>query len=79
MSRFVPPGSTRIGATLQRAAGGNATTPVLGVAFSLPTGGTALVLQNAQDTAEQVAVEDPRAGALGWFEMPAHSIVTLTW
>ncbi len=79
VSRFIPPGSIRIGSTLQRATGGNSTTPVLGVAFSLPAGGTALVLQNAQDTAEEVAVEDPRAGHLGWFSMPPHSIVTLTW
>ena len=79
LSRFVPPGSTRIGATLQRATGANATTPLLGVAFSLPSGGTALVLQNAQDTVEEVTVADPRVGSLGWFPLPPHSIVTLTW
>lgn len=78
VSRFVPPNSTRIGAALARE-GSNATTPVLGAAFLTPAGSTVLVLQNAQDTAEQVAVDDPRAGSLGWVEVPAHSIMTLEW
>jgi len=78
VSRFVPPGSVRLGAALARA-GGNGSTPVLGAAFATPANTTVLVLQNAQDTAELVAVDDPRAGSLGWAEVPAHSIVTLEW
>jgi glucosylceramidase len=79
VSRFVPPGSVRLGASLARVSGGNATSPLLGVPFETPEGGTALVLQNAQDSSEWVAVDDARAGHLGYFELPPHSIVTLTW
>jgi glucosylceramidase len=79
VSRFVPPGSVRLGAALSREGGGNATTPILGAAFATPSGSTVLILQNSQDTAESVAVDDPRAGSLGWMQVPAHSIVTLEW
>jgi glucosylceramidase len=79
VSRFVPPGSVRLGAALAREGGSNATTPVLGVAFATPAGSTVLVIQNAEDAAELVAVDDPRAGSLGWVEVPAHSIMTLEW
>ena len=79
VSRFVPPQSVRLGAALAREGGGNATSPVLGAAFATPAGTTVLVLQNAQDTAELVAVDDPRAGSLGWVEVPAHAIVTVEW
>jgi len=82
VSRFVPPGSVRIGAALERVGGGgNAppATPILGVPFVTPQGNTVLVLQNAQNTSELISVEDARVGYLGWFDMPPHSIVTLTW
>ena len=82
VSRFVSPQSVRIGAALARAGGGggaNATSPILGAAFATPAGATVLVLQNSQDAPELVAVDDPRAGSLGWLELPAHSIVTLEW
>ena len=76
LSRFIPPGSVRIGSTLQRPAAG--ATPIIGVAFATPDGGTALVLQNAQNTTEHIDVEDPRAGFLA-LDMPPRSIVTITW
>jgi glucosylceramidase len=79
VSRFVPPGSVRLGATLARVGGSNSTTPLLGVPFATPGGGTALVLQNGLDTHEMVAVDDAREGHLGWIDLPPHSIVTLTW
>ena len=79
VSRFVPPDSVRIGATLARASGSNASTPILGVPFVTPQGATVLVLQNSLDSTEAVAVEDARVGYLGWFDLPPHSIVTLTW
>jgi len=84
VSRFVPPGSVRIGEALERVAGGggggnSTTTPILCVPFVTPQGETVLVLQNAQNSSELIAVDDARAGHLGWFEMPPHSIVTLTW
>ncbi len=76
LSRFIPPGSIRIGSTLQRPASG--ATPIIGVAFTTPDGGTALVLQNAQNTTEHIDIEDPRAGFLA-LDMPPRSIVTITW
>ena len=79
VSRFVPPGSVRLGTFLTRLSGSNSTSPLLGVSFETPGGGTALVLQNSQDSSELVTVDDARAGHLGYFELPPHSIVTLTW
>ena len=79
ISRFVPPQSVRLGAALARVGAGSNATTILGAAFATPSGSTVLVLQNAQDTSELVAVDDPRAGSLGWLEMPAHSIMTLEW
>jgi glucosylceramidase len=79
VSRFVPPGSVRLGTHLARLSGSNFTSPLLGVSFATPGGGTALVLQNSQDSSELVAVDDARAGHLGFFELPPHAIVTLTW
>lgn len=78
VSRFVPPQSVRIGATLARE-GASAATPILGAAFTTPSGATVLVLQNAQDTAELVAVDDPRVGSTGWVTLPPHAIVTLEY
>lgn len=82
VSRFVPPGSVRVGGMLERVGGGgggNNTTPILGAAFETPQGDTVLVLQNGQDSGEMVEVVDPRVGYLGWMELPPHSIVTLSW
>ena len=76
LSRFVPPGSVRVGSTLERTTGG--ATPLIGVAFATPDGGTALVLQNSQNTTEHVDFEDPRAGFLA-LDLPPRSIVTVTW
>ena len=78
ISRFVPPGSVRIGSSLERL-GRNGTSPILGAAFETPQGATVLVLQNGLDSAEQVQVGDARAGHLGWLQLPPHSIVTLSW
>lgn len=74
VSRFVPPGSIRLGSSLSRE-GPNTTQAVLGIAFSTPDSHTVVVLMNTQDTPEAIVLQDPRYGAIN-ATMPPHSIQT---
>ena len=77
VSRFVPVRSVRVGSVTTRASGGGPSA-LLAAAFATPTGGTALVAMNAQDTAEYLIVVDARFGEVG-VSVPAHGIVTLVY
>ena len=74
VSRFVAPGSTRLGTALSRS-GPNTTQAILGVAFATPDSRTAVVLMNAGDEEQGVVVSDARFGAVN-ATLPPHSIQT---
>ena len=74
LSRFVPPGSVRIGATW--AAGDSAN--LTAAAFATPSNSTVLVVMNALDEARTLRLADARFGALE-ATIAAHSIETWEW
>ena len=76
VSRFVPPGSVRIGAAW--AGGGGGSGNLTAAAFSTPANTTVFVVMNALDDARTMRVSDARFGALE-ATIAAHSIETWEW
>lgn len=77
VSRFVPPGSLRVGFNVTRAPGSNTTapTPVLGSAFLTPDGSTAMILMNPGNYSEELCLSDARFGTVRGV-LPPHSFQT---
>ncbi|XP_063233884.1 lysosomal acid glucosylceramidase-like [Bacillus rossius redtenbacheri] len=71
-SKFVPPGSVRVGLELQWGGG------IEGVAFLTPANVTVLVLQNRQDTSSLTSISDPVRGTM-YLKLEANSMNTVLY
>ena len=77
VSRFVPPGSVRVGCSLAGAAGGAAGN-VTAAAFATPANTTVFVVMSTFDDAREVTLSDARFGVVQATVAP-HSIETWEW